>query len=217
MLLPRIVYGASVFLVILVSACWGGGGDSKKEAEPTVAPTATVAGAHPAEQALGLHIQSNLNAAYAGDCSLATAGDSAGKWCSTLRGEREGQRAYVIGRTLSEGDSWAFLTDQGGRWSVSLVKKITPATAAAPGVPWPLRTGVDVVIAGAGLCSKPGDGLNVREGPSLQQKAVDCLSDGTLIKLASGPVEGDGVSWWQVQGRSGWISGDYVRYPDAVR
>jgi hypothetical protein len=57
----------------------------------------------------------------------------------------------------------------------------------------------------------------VREGPSLNQKAVDCIKDGTKVRLVAGPSAADGIQWWQVEGRTGWISGDYLRYPDAAQ
>ena len=78
-----------------------------------------------------------------------------------------------------------------------------------PGIPWPLGAGVEVVV-------KAGGCLNVREGPGLSQKAVDCIADGAKIKLAAGPQVVDNIAWWQVEGRSGWVAGDYLRYPDAL-
>ena len=62
-----------------------------------------------------------------------------------------------------------------------------------------------------------GQCLNVREGPGLNQKAVDCLPDGARIRIATGPAMGDDIQWWQVQGRSGWVAADFLRYPDAAQ
>jgi hypothetical protein len=28
---------------------------------------------------------------------------------------------------------------------------------------------------------------------------------------------GDGINWWQLSGRTGWVSADYLRYPDAAQ
>jgi hypothetical protein len=47
-------------------------------------------------------------------------------------------------------------------------------------------------------------------------RAVDCIRDGTRIKLSAGPTEGDRIIWYQVEGRTGWVSADYLRYPDAL-
>jgi hypothetical protein len=30
-------------------------------------------------------------------------------------------------------------------------------------------------------------------------------------------VEADGLQWWQVEGRNGWVAGTYLRYPDAAQ
>jgi hypothetical protein len=98
-----------------------------------------------------------------------------------------------------------------GQWTLASAQNLTPDVAAVPGIPWPLRTGVDVVVAGANPC------VNVREGPSLNQRAVDCIRDGTVIRLAAGPTAADNIQWWQVSGRTGWVSGDFLRYPDAAQ
>jgi hypothetical protein len=103
------------------------------------------------------------------------------------------------------------LEDRGGQWAVASTTILNADTAAVPGIPWPLRTGVDVVVAGGKPC------LNVREGPGLNQRAVDCLADGTRLRLATGPVALDNINWWQIEGRAGWVSGDYLRYPDAAQ
>ena len=65
------------------------------------------------------------------------------------------------------------------------------------------------MVTGAAPC------LNVREGPALNQAAVDCIADGETIVVASGPVDADGHLWWQVDGRAGWVVGDYLRFADA--
>jgi hypothetical protein len=44
---------------------------------------------------------------------------------------------------------------------------------------------------------------------------VDCLADGTEVTIDEGPVEADGFQWWRVEDRSGWVAGDYLRYPEA--
>jgi uncharacterized protein YraI len=65
-----------------------------------------------------------------------------------------------------------------------------------------------VVVTGTGSC------LNVRVAAGTKEAAVDCLADGTEVTLAEGPVEADGFQWWRVEDRSGWVAGDYLRYPD---
>lgn len=200
---------ALVILATLVSlSCFGGGGDKK---EPAPQPTATPPGSGPAEQALARYVETTLGKPYFEDCSKADTQRDVGKICSIFRGERGNLRAFVLGGTFSEGTQWAILEEKGGQWSVIQTPPITRDTAGIPGIPWPLTTGVDLVVAGAAPC------LNVREGPALNQKAVDCIRDGTTIRLASGPATGDGLHWWQVAGRSGWVAGEFLRYPDAAR
>ena len=202
-------------LAVVVSfgllAC--GGGSSTKE-EPTPVASATPSDA--AQQALSKQIETSFAAQYGGDCGAQPAAEH-GKFCSVVRGERDGVRAYAVGPVGAEGRAWIFLANQNGQWNVAQVKQITRDSSAVPGIPWPLRTGVDVVVAGAGVCRTVGNGLNVREGPSLQQRAVDCLSDGMRIKLATGPVDGDNLIWWQIEGRAGWVTDTYLRYPDAAQ
>lgn len=196
--------------VMAVTCARGAGDDARGGAQPTPAATATPTGA--AEAALARYVETTLGKAFAGECAQADAGRDAGKICAIFRGEREGKRAYVLGPVASEPTQWAFLEQQGGEWKVVHAPAITPDNAGVPGIPWPLRTGVEVVVL-----TKPDPCLNVRVGPSLNQSAVDCLSDGTRIKLAAGPVEADGHQWWQVDGRTGWVAADYLRYPDAAQ
>jgi len=212
---PRIILFIAVlaaiflFAVVFNFACFGSGSDDKPE--PTPVPTEAPVGSGPAEQALGRYVEMTLGKAFVEDCSKADASRDVGKICSTFRGERDNLRAYVLGGTFSEGLQWAFLGQNAGQWSVVHSVKITGDNAGVPGVPWPLRIGVDVVVAGAAPC------VNVREGPSLMQRAVDCIADGTRIRLAAGPSMGDNFQWWQVAGRTGWVVADYLRYPDAAQ
>jgi hypothetical protein len=193
--------------VVLAAACGGGGNKS----QPTPEPSATPTGSGPAEQALAAYVQTTMQKQFVEDCTKADVTNDTGKVCAAFQGERQGLRAYKVGLTFSEFSQWVIMGQNGGQWSVVATVPITADTAAVPGVPWPLRTGVDVVVAGADPC------VNVREGPSLNQKAVDCIPDGTKIRLSAGPTAADGINWWQVEGRSGWVAGDYLRYPDAVQ
>jgi hypothetical protein len=212
------------------------------EASPTSAPSPTPPGANPAELAIGEFVRSRLGVAYGGDCSTATVNPPAGTTgptgatgatgptgttgatgstgatgappagdalCSQARGEREGVQAYVLGRPLSEPTQWVFVQQTGASFAVVSAPQITADTSAVGGVPWPLRPGAEVVVTGAAPC------LNVREGPALNQAAVDCIADGTAIVVASGPVDADGHQWWQVEGRAGWVVADYLRFADA--
>jgi hypothetical protein len=189
-------------------ACGGGGDDP----EPTPAPTETPAGPGTGspEAALATWVQTTLGKQFVADCSKAVVATDNGKVCSNARGERENMRAYTLGLVASEVSHWAIVQNQGGVWAVVSSQTITPDNAGVPGIPWPLRTGVDVVVAGT------GNGLNVRTGPGLNAAAVDRIDDGTVIRLSAGPAPADNLTWWQVEGRSGWVVADYLRYPDAA-
>ena len=201
------------------------------QASPTAVPTPTQPGANPAELAIGDYVRNTLGSAYAGDCSIAsvsqqpaatqttgtaavttpppTTAPAGNALCSQSRGEREDVRAYVLGRPLAEPAYWIFVRQNGGSFAVVSAPEITPETSAVPGTPWPIVPGAEVVVTGAAPC------LNVREGPALNQAAVDCIADGSTIIVASGPAESDGHQWWQVDGRAGWVVAEYLRYPDA--
>ena len=199
----------ALFVALFVLAC---GGDS----EPPPEPTATVPAASPTpntaspEASLGNYIEETLGETFLEDCSRAVVEEVAGKICSIFRGERGDLRAYILGRTFSEPFQWAILEKQGTDWRVIHTPAIRFDTAGVPGIPWPLTSGTDVVVVGADPC------VNVREGPGLDQTAVDCLSDGTIVQLSLGPIMADDFEWWQLAGRAGWVVADFLRYPDSL-
>jgi hypothetical protein len=199
-----------LLLVIgLVAACGGGGGDPTPTPGPTETPAAGAPGTP--EAALGAYVQQTFQKEFVPDCATAVVATDAGKICATFKGDRENMKAYTIGLVASEGSHWVILQNANNNWTVASSSMITPETAGVPGIPWPLRPGVDVVVAGT------GNGLNVRTGPGLQAQAVDRIDDGTVIRLSAGPAPADNLTWWQVEGRSGWVVGDYLRYPDAAQ
>jgi hypothetical protein len=75
-----------------------------------------------------------------------------------------------------------------------------------------LAPGRSAEVAGTGQC------LNVRLRPSLAGPAVDCLPDGARLRLLSGPVEADGMLWWEVSRletpTAGWVRGAYLKPAD---
>ena len=196
---------AALLVAVIGIACGGDGGD----AEPTPEPTPAGAQEGSPEATLLAHVQSTLMRDFVDDCAKADAARDAGKICAVYRGERDNFRAYVLGQTFSEGVQWTMLERRSGQWVVASVTALNRDIAALPGIPWPLRAGSEVVVVG-------GDCLNVREGPGLNMRAVDCIRDGTRIKLSAGPTEGDRIQWYQVEGRTGWVAADYLRYPDAL-
>jgi hypothetical protein len=208
LVLPIAGIAVLVVIVLVVALTCGGGGDSGSLTTRTATPEATQpADASEPAAALAAHVQTTLNTDYAGDCSDAKVDEDAGKYCSATQGEREGVHAFVLGLAFSEFSQWAFVEQRGGSWQVVESVEITADNRVVPGVPWPLRVGAEVEIAGTGSC------LNVRTEPG--GAAVDCIAEGTKIKLAAGPREANDLQWWQVDGRNGWVAADYLRYPDA--
>jgi hypothetical protein len=206
-MLKHALFACCLCLLSLLVACGGDGDDPPADPGPSPTAEAQVSGA---EAILRGHVQQAFNKEYAGECARADPARDVGKICSVARGERGSLRAFALGQTFSEGVQWVILDERAGQWSVVKVVNITGDNAGVPGVPWPLRTGVDVVVADAPC-------VNVREGPALNQRAVDCIAAGTTIQLQAGPTTADNIEWWQVTGRSGWIAGDYLRYPDAMQ
>ena len=203
---------ACLALTTLLAACGGGGKSNNAGQQPTAAPTG-VTGGGPPEAALAAYVSTTMQKDFVDDCTKTDASKDVGKICATFKGERGQQRAYVLGPTLSQGTQWVILENQGSQWNVVSSQALTPDTAGVPGIPWPLRTGVDIVVASGG--DPPC--VNVRTGPSINQAAVDCIPNGAKIRLTAGPTEADKYQWWQVEGRTGWVVSLYLRYPDATQ
>ncbi len=59
--------------------------------------------------------------------------------------------------------------------------------------------------------------LNVRDQNSTTGAVVDQLSSGAVVHLIGGPKQGDGYTWWQVDGwpsangKSGWCAGKFLK------
>jgi hypothetical protein len=200
---------ASAFLLV---ACFKSGGPSGGGV--TVATStpggATTPGAGSLEEALGAYVRQKFSMEYVGDCEAAKLPDDQGKLCTSFRGDRGPTKAYVAGPAFTEFTTWIFLEQKAGQWQVVGEFPIRPQAADVPGIPWPLAVGAQVVVAGTGEC------LNVRDGPGLGKAAIDCLRDGTTIKLAEGPQVVDDFEWWRIDGRDGWVAADWLRYPDAA-
>jgi len=204
------IAGGSVLLgMSLKGGGSSGGGDnaSNKSTPKAVASGTPEAETVSAEQALTDYIKTQLNQDYAGDCTTAIVPQGTGV-CSADRGSRGDQKAFLIGPSSFEFTTWVFLKKTGTTWAVESTLPVNPETVNAPGAPWPLEKGATVIVEGTGTC------LNVRVSPSVKADAVDCIADGTKIVLEDGPVTADGHDWWRPQDRSGWVAGDYLRYPD---
>jgi len=198
---------------LLLAACFKDGEPSG----PGVTATTLTPGGSPTpesgspEDALGAYARQNLQMEYVGDCGAAQLPDDQGKLCTSFRGDRGPMKAYVAGPAFTEFTTWIFVEQKAGQWQVVGEFPIRPQATDVPGIPWPLTVGAQVVVVSTGQC------LNVRDGPGLGKAAIDCLKDGTTIKLGEGPQEVDDFQWWRIDGRDGWVAADWLRYPDAAR
>jgi hypothetical protein len=211
--LPAVlVLAAMAACALLLTACFGGEstGPGVTATTPTAAGSPTPATGSP-EDALTTYSRQQLQLEYVGDCQSAQMNRDEGKLCTVFRGDRGPAKAYVAGPAFSEFNTWIFVEQKAGQWQVIGEFPMNPQAADVPGIPWPLTVGAQVVVAGTGQC------LNVREAPGLAAAAIDCLQDGTTIKLAEGPQVVDGFQWWRIDGRDGWVAADWLRYPDATQ
>jgi hypothetical protein len=204
------VVAGAFFLGSSLRGGGGGGGDSSgdKSGAAPAGSSPTPQESVSVEQALEQYVTQQLGQQYVGDCTASVMPKEEGKLCSVAKGERTNKKAFMLGPSSFEFTLWVFLSKQGDAWQVDGTQPVSPDTANIPGAPWPLAKGAKVVVAGTGNC------LNVRSAPGTKEQAVDCLADGTVITLAEGPVSADGHDWWQPQDRSGWVAGDWLRYPD---
>lgn len=56
--------------------------------------------------------------------------------------------------------------------------------------------------------------LNLRGGPGFWADILTALPDGYMVTIADGPVDSDGIAWYQVQsaeGLAGWCDGTYLQ------
>lgn len=65
------------------------------------------------------------------------------------------------------------------------------------------------------VATTEGDTLAVREGPGLGFGILTRLSAGTLVSVQAGPVNAEGIAWYQIafDGLTGWSSGEYLLPP----
>ncbi len=58
-----------------------------------------------------------------------------------------------------------------------------------------------------------GVGVTVRGGPSTSNVRITVASEGIILYVLDGPVQGDNLLWWQVRlsdGTEGWVASDYL-------
>jgi hypothetical protein len=178
---------------------------SETSTTPTPTPAAEEAGP---DQLVAQYVRERLQGTWAGDCDRTNVLTDTGKYCAKFAGERDGVRAYRIGQTFSEPVEWAFVDKLDGEWRIARTEQIQDPNVA-PGVPWPLKIGDKVVVAGTGSC------LNVRAQPAPNAPVWDCLRDGFEVTVMEGPRVVEGRRWWLLDDY-GWGVDAFLRYPDAL-
>jgi hypothetical protein len=218
MTLPARTPSAALVLAIatlVAVGCSSGSGTKPSTTPPDGStPSATsTTGATPsssAEDALGLYVQRTLSQGFVADCDDAQRPFDVGKQCAHKLGERGDLAAYSLGPTFSEATRILILKPDAGAWTLVTIVNIDPNLPQAPGIPWPLAVGAQVVVAGTAP-----DCLKVREAPGLSSTDTECLPDGTAVSIVAGPVDQDDIEWWQLEGH-GWAAGNYLRFADAA-
>lgn len=71
------------------------------------------------------------------------------------------------------------------------------------------------ITVGSTVIVDADDGLNVRSGAGLDQTIMFNADDGTIFVVEDGPIQANGLTWWQVRDpssstRFGWAAADYL-------
>ena len=190
-----------------IACASGGSKPSTGTPAPGESPTSNQTPTTSPEDALARYVQNRLTQGFVPDCDKAKRPDDVGKQCAKKLGERGDVLAYALGPTFSEPTRILILKPASGDWTLVSIDTLDPNQPTAPGIPWPLEAGANVVVAGTAP-----DCLKIREAPGLGSAELDCITDGTAVTIVAGPVDQDNIEWWQLQER-GWAAGDYLRYP----
>jgi hypothetical protein len=196
-------------LLLAGTACGAFGDDDGGTDGPAETPTAEPAG-QPPEEALRLYVERRLNQGFVADCDDAQRPDDVGKQCASFRGERGDLRAFELGPTFSEYTRLIILEPAADGWTIAHLENRNPDDPPAPGVPWPLEVGANVVIAGTDPSC-----LRIRERPGTLAPELACLEDGIVVRIAEGPVNVDELQWWRLEAY-GWAASNWLRYPEDV-
>lgn len=200
----KLVGGAALILAILSLACASGEGDARSGTpNSTEAFEQFIATAGPAEGVLRTWVQDRLGQGFVSNCDDAQRPNDVGKQCTRFHSERDGRLAYVLGPTFSESTRLFILEQANGVWKIIHEETFSGNLST---IPWPLQVGADVVVAVDSQC------LQVRDQPGLAGVPVDCLDNGTTVKINAGPADRDSLEWWRLEGR-GWVAGTWLRYP----
>ena len=106
-----------VFVGLLAAASLLALGCAEPESTVAAEPVAVAAAASPA-QAVSTFIEAD-GGAFAGPCEETVSPRDIGKVCARFVEERDGVRAYLIGRTFSEFSTWVFVRQGSAGWSLA--------------------------------------------------------------------------------------------------
>lgn len=90
----------------------------------------------------------------------------------------------------------------------------TPSPVITPlGEPSPTAIPTGLVVGGRATVSSEIPALNVRVEPGINAEIRVSLAPGTEVEIIAGPVERDGLTWWQVRsaGIEGWCAGELLQ------
>ncbi len=104
-------------------------------ARPYAATATSVPTAATPDEAVELAVQ-HLGGEYAGVCEGARSPDDLGKICSRFVAACGSARAYLLGRTFSEYNTWLFIVRAPDGWHFARTESL-PLTGSLADVPWP--------------------------------------------------------------------------------
>lgn len=168
-----------------------------RTATPRATVTATPSNPRDPDDALAAFVRDELGESYIGPCPQEVGDQVPQGICSVELYRSEDLVTFGLGAPFSEGIGEAVLTrNEDGSWSIEFVQ-------APPVGEGALSIGVQAVVLGAGDC------LNFREEPGTSAAVLTCQLDGTRAEVIDGPVEADGITWWQLDGL-GWASAQFL-------
>ena len=91
------------------------------------------------------------------------------------------------------------------------MKPLIPESSPTPTQEFAILVDGFVQISGT-----EGEGLRMREDPSLGARVAYIGLEGEIFSVIGGPVEGDGYLWWQLEAplnsaRQGWAVSNYLK------